>query len=288
MKYSVQTTLFFVAITAILSCSPRQQKEADQQVTQSPDWEMGVALYSFNKFSFVEALEKAERAGAKSVEGFFFHQMGEEFDNKSMGQLSTEGIQQMKDLLDQKGIKMKSMYVGGAENEAGWRKFFDMGKQLEMEYLVGEPERKDLDLVDQLAGEYGIKFALHQHSREAGSIYWHPDSVLSAAKDRPNIGACGDLGHWTRSGLDAVECLKQLDGHLLEIHLKDIDDPSPDANDVLVGTGVVDFEAVVLELRRQKFDGLVYVECEHQMEDNLADVTDAIIYFQKLATQSWN
>ena len=178
---------------------------------------------------------------------------------------------------------MKSMYVGGAENEADWRKFFEMGKELGMEYLVGEPVKEDWDLVDRLAGEYQIKMAIHQHSKEAGSIYWHPDSVLAAIRNHPNIGACGDVGHWARSGLDPVDCLKKLEGHLLGVHLKDIDQLGEKAKDVMVGTGAIDFSAVVRELKRQNFDGIVHVECEHKMEDNLADVVQAVKYFEELA-----
>lgn len=249
-------------------------------------WETGVALYSFNRFSFVDALEKVDRAGVDVVEGFFFHKLGEEFNNKTMADISGEELKKMKELMDQKGIKMKSMYVGGAENEADWRNFFDMGKELGMEYLVCEPEKDQWDLVGDLAGEYQIKIAIHQHSKESGSLYWHPDSVLAAIKNHPNLGACGDLGHWARSGLDPVDCLKKLEGHLLGIHLKDIDQLDEKAKDVAVGTGAIDFPAVVSELKRQNFDGIVHVECEHKMEDNLADVVQAVEYFEELARKA--
>src|SRR5690606_41041197 len=69
-------------------------------------WETGVALYSFNRFSFVDALEKADRAGVDVVEGFFFHRLGKEFKNKSMADISAEDIAQMKELMEQKGIDM--------------------------------------------------------------------------------------------------------------------------------------------------------------------------------------
>lgn len=155
-----------------------------------------------------------------------------------------------------------------------------------MQYLVCEPERDHLDLVDNLAGQYNIKIAIHQHSKESGSIYWHPDSVLSAIKNRPNLGACADLGHWARSGLDPVECLKKLKGHILGIHLKDIDQFHHKANDVAVGTGVIPFPDVVQELKDQDFKGMVYVECEHKMDDNLADVQLAVRYFEDLASKT--
>ncbi|SHM99454.1 Sugar phosphate isomerase/epimerase [Cyclobacterium lianum] len=247
------------------------------------DWGMGVALYSFNRFPFSSSLEKAKAAGVTYVEGFDFHKMGSDFGDKAMTDLSSSEAKAVKMLLRDKGLKMKSMYVGTAQTEADWRKAFELAKSLEVQYLVTEPKREHWDLVDELAGEFSIKVALHQHSREAGSIYWHPDSVLSAIKNHPNFGACGDLGHWVRSGLNPVESLKKLDGHLMSIHLKDLDAYGQSAKDRMVGEGIIDFEAVVAELRRQGFEGEVYVECEHNMEDNLKDVKHAVTYFDSLS-----
>ncbi|WP_339905566.1 sugar phosphate isomerase/epimerase [uncultured Cyclobacterium sp.] len=246
------------------------------------DWNIGVALYSFNRFPFPATLEKAKTTGAKYVEGFDFHKLGGDFGDKTMSDLSPSDAKAVRKLLKTNGLKMKSMYVGKANDRDSWQRAFELAKSLKIKYLVAEPKRENWDMVDKLAEAYKIKIALHQHSKEAGSIYWHPDSVLSAIKNHPNFGACGDLGHWTRSGLDAVESLKKLEGHLISIHLKDLDASTQSAKDVKVGEGVIDFEAVVHELKRQQFDGEVYVECEHKMEDNLEDVLHAVKYFGNL------
>ncbi|MEX0882067.1 MAG: sugar phosphate isomerase/epimerase [Cyclobacteriaceae bacterium] len=276
---------FFIAIPFLLFflLSMLQVGQSKEKAANQLDWNIGVALYSFNRFPFVTTLEKAETTGVKFVEGFHFHKMGKDFGDKTMAALSPEEIQKVKNNLNKKDLTMKSMYVGGAKDKEGWKAFFDMAQTLNVQYLVCEPERKDWDMVDELAGNYGIKIALHQHSKEAGSIYWHPDSVLSAQKNHPNFKACGDLGHWARSGLDPIACLKKLEGQLLSIHLKDLDGNHQKAKDVMVGTGIIDFEKVVKELKRQNFNGEVYVECEHKMEDNLADVQEAVRYFEKLS-----
>jgi sugar phosphate isomerase/epimerase len=272
----------------LFSFAQSNNQASDGLSSGKSGWKMGVALYSFNRFSFADALKKAESAGVKYVEGFSFHKLGEDFGDNTMATVSEEGITRMEHLLNKKGLKMNSMYVGGAKNAGEWKYFFEMAKDLGMQYLVSEPPRDQLDMVDSLAGLYGVKIAVHQHSKESGSIYWHPDSVLSAIKNHPNIGACGDLGHWARSGLDPVECLKKLEGHLLGLHLKDIDAFAHDANDVLVGTGVIDFPGVVRELERQDFSGMVYVECEHKMDNNLADVVQAVTYFRELGRKAGN
>jgi sugar phosphate isomerase/epimerase len=85
-----------------------------------------------------------------------------------------------------------------------------------------------------------------------------------------------------RSGLDPVKCLKILDGYVIGVHLKDVDKAG---NDVELGTGAINFSGVVEELKRQKFSGVVSVECEHHMEDNLKDVKQALEYFNAMAAK---
>ena len=245
-------------------------------------WSTGVALYSFRNSSFASAIEKAERSGVSYVEGFSFHNLGKGFDGNNIGDTSKEDRRKINQIMDENDVKMTSMYVSGAKNVTEWKSYFEIAKEFGMRYLVAEPEWDQLDMVDSLASFYKIKVAIHQHSKESGSIYWHPDIVLDALQGRPSLGVCADLGHWAKSGLDPVECLKTLEGHLLGIHLKDIDGYSESANLVAVGKGVIDFFEVVKELNKQKFGGLVVVECEHEMEKSLPHVVRALEYFHEL------
>ncbi|MEQ8421143.1 MAG: sugar phosphate isomerase/epimerase [Arenibacter algicola] len=269
--------LYFLA-GSLIGCSENSKKNENQNA----DLQLGVALYSFNRFSFADAIEKADSAGVNYVEGFSFHKLGKEFNENSMSSMSEEDISNMKQMLKKKNIKMQSMYVSGAKNEDDWKYYFELAKKMKMQYLVCEPEKESWDMLDSLAGLYQIKIAIHEHAK-GKSIYWHPDSVLKALKNHPNFGVCADLGHWARSGLNPSECLKKLEGHILGVHLKDIHESNnTEAIDVIVGTGVIDFPSVVDELKRQHFNGIVHVECEHKMENNLPDVIEAIRYFEEL------
>ena len=252
-------------------------------VQTSADWNMGVALYSFNLFPFAVSLQKADSAGLKFVEGFSFHKLGGEFKDSTMANISYAGIGRMKQLLNDKDLDMRSMYVSDAKDAQEWKQYFEMAKTLGMEFLVCEPDPAHWDILDSLGEIYNIKTAIHEHAK-GSSMYWHPDSVLAAINGRKNIGACADLGHWVRSGLDPVKCLNQLKGHIIGIHLKDIaESNNPKGEDVLVGTGVIDFPGVVKELKSQNFKGVVYVECEHKMENNVPDVIESIKYFNQVA-----
>ena len=280
---SLKNSRWYLCLLAVsfIGCAENSKKTQDQNA----EWNIGVALYSFNRFSFTDALDKADSAGVNYVEGFSFHNMGKEFNDKTMAAMTEEDISKLKELLSSKKLEMQSMYVSGAKNEADWKYYFELANAMNMQHLVAEPEKESWDMLDSLAGVYKIKIAIHEHAK-GKSQYWHPDSVIAAMKDHPNFGVCADLGHWERSGLNPVECLKKLEGNILGVHLKDIHQSNnPDANDVVIGKGVINFPAIIDEFKRQQFKGVIHVECEHKMENNLAEVIAGKKYFEGLYTK---
>lgn len=162
----------------------------------------------------------------------------------------------------------------------GWAKQFNIAKFFGVDYVTGEPPLNLWDEVDSLAGAYGMKVAIHDHWKGV-SKYWHPDSVLAAIKGHPNFGACADLGHWPKSGVNPLEGVKRLEGHIINLHLKDIAAyDNPELKDVRVGTGVVDFPAIFAELKRQSFTGHIYIERDAEtVPSNLPSVLETIDYY---------
>lgn len=52
------------------------------------------------------------------------------------------------------------------------------------------------------------------------------------------MGVCADIGHWVRSGLNPVDCLRQLEGRVISLHIKDLNKFGVrDAHDLPWGTG---------------------------------------------------
>ncbi|HEY9258199.1 sugar phosphate isomerase/epimerase [Chitinophaga sp.] len=245
-------------------------------IAKVPVWKMCIALYSFHTFPLETALQKADSAGCRDVQGFAWHTVAKY--SKNLDALSPAEVTGVRKLLGEKGIKMSSLFVGNADDAAGWQQRFLLAKQLGAQIITCEPATSQWHTIDSIAGSYHMKVAIHEH-KKGESIYWHPDSVLAAIKGHSNIGACADLGHWARSGLDVVQCLKKLEGHILEIHLKDIDKNGEDVN---VGEGIIDYPAVVRELKRQHFTGRIYVEYEHDFENNVQGVKKEITDFNKL------
>ncbi|WP_421825482.1 sugar phosphate isomerase/epimerase family protein [Larkinella sp.] len=246
------------------------------------DWKLGVALYTFNRFPFPEQLAKADSAGLKFVEGYTFGRAGTDLKDSLLMNLSWAGIAKLKQQVSDKGLLMESIYLTGGKTINKWTHEFELAKKLNVKYVTAEPPVDLWDSVDSLAGVYGLKVALHNHWKGV-SAYWHPDSVLAALKNHPNFKVCADIGHWPKSGINPVEGLKKLEGHLIALHLKDIaayNDPK--LKDVPVGTGVINFPEVFRELQRQHFTGHIIIERDTQDKpSNLSSVIQTVRYYNE-------
>jgi len=277
----VKVLVLLVGLAGGMACGPTEKRYdgKTEEIIADAKWQTGIALYSFNRFSFPETLDLSRRAGVDLVEGFFFHKLGEALGNTAMSDLSEEDLGKLTEMLGESGLEMRSMYAGGATADE-WIRMYEIGERLGLEFLVGEPEPEYWDLLDSLGRATGLKMAIHEHAKGL-SRFWHPDSVLVALEGRTSFRACGDLGHWVRSGLDPVECLQKLEGYLVSIHAKDLDAfGNVDANDVKVSTGVIDYASIIKELNRQNFNGPIYVECEHDWDNNFEDVKFAVEYLE--------
>jgi sugar phosphate isomerase/epimerase len=94
------------------------------------------------------------------------------------------------------------------------------------------------------------------------------------------------VGHWARNGLNPVTCLKELQGHIIGVHFKDIvkfDDT--EAADTAVGKGIINFEAILAELKRQGFSGMISIEQESNLLHNLQDVKVTVRYINALVAK---
>jgi sugar phosphate isomerase/epimerase len=246
------------------------------------DWKFGVALWTFHTFNFPQSLDKVDSAGLKYIEPNTFHNMGPELKDSMVLQLSPAGIDKLKAMIAQRGLICESIYIVGDSTISSWKKQFDIAKQLGVKFVTTEPPLNMWDSIDSLAGVYGVKVAIHEHWKGV-SNYWNPDTTLMALKGHPNFAVCADLGHWPKSGINPLDAVKKLSGHIIGVHLKDIaayNDPS--LKDVPVGTGVVDFPAIFQELKKQNFDGHIYIERDAEDQpSNLPSVIQTVKYYNE-------
>ncbi len=286
--------LLTIAIAAA-TCVLAQDAKLDTSAADKLGWQMAIHAYTFRKFSIFECIDKTAALGLKhmSLSGSV------SLDGKTSTttvNLSDKDAEAIKKAAAAKGIKLVNIgVVKLPPDEAESRKVFEFAKKMGIDTLVPEPEPAALDLVEKLCKEYNIKVAIHNHPKP--SRYWNPDTVLEAVKGRsPLMGACADTGHWLRSGLDPVECLKKLEGRVITLHFKDLvpGDPNPqDASaakkkkkseaklmhDVPWGTGAGNVKAQMAELKRQGFRGAFCVEYEYNWDNSMPEIAKCVKFF---------
>lgn len=238
-------------------------------------WKLGAQAYSFNRFTLAEALDKLDSCGLKYVECYPGQTIGGGIEGKMDFKMDAAKRAQVLNLLKSKNKTLVAFGVVSPHSEADWEQLFAFAKAMGIQIITSEPRTEDLDIVSRLAGAYKIKVAIHDHPKP--SHYWHPDSVANAIKGRSKyLGACADIGHWVRSGLDPVECMKTLRGHIFSMHFKDLNEKSRKAHDVIWGTGISNVEAVLQEMKAQKFKGVISAEYEHNWYNSVPEITQSV------------
>lgn len=244
------------------------------------NWKLGVQMWTFRMFTFEQALGKVDSCGIKYIEAFWGQPLGAGLKDSFGVRMSDASKAKIKELMQQKGISMVAMGVIVPKTREEWKAAFDLAKEFGLSYITAEPLKNQWDMVDSMAGAYGIKIAIHDHPKP--NVYWSPDSVLAAVQGHPNIGSCADIGHWARNGINPVDALKKLDGHIFGVHLKDIvkfDDTH--ADDTVVGKGVIDFAPIFQELKRQHFSGMFSIEHESNWYNSVPDVIETRKFYEE-------
>jgi len=288
-----RTTILFISLWMMLmflsSCNPAPiRREPTAQLVRDDGWRLGIQAWSFNRFTFYEAVDKTASLGLGWIEAYPHGQKLSKdkpniiFGHEMPAQIREEVKQKLKDA----GVKLASYGVTNLPNdEAKCRKVFDFAKEMGIETIVSEPPEEAFDMLDKLCQEYKISVAIHNHAKP--THYWNPDTVLKVCKGRSKwIGACADTGHWMRSGINPVEALKKLEGRIISLHLKDLNEfGNLKAHDVPWGTGKADIKAILAELARQNFKGVFSIEYEYNWENSIPDIRQCVTYFNKVSAE---
>jgi sugar phosphate isomerase/epimerase len=244
---------------------------------------LGCQAYSFNRFSVFEAIEKTAYAGGKVIEFYPGQKLSkDQADVKFSHDAAPDVWEKVKAKCKEHGITPIAYgVVGLSKDEAKSRKVFDFAKAMGIR-VINTESVDALDTFEKLVKEYDIKVAFHNHPKKPNDPnykVWDPNYILEITKDRDaRVGACADIGHWVRSGLKPVECVKILKGRILSSHMKDLHAPLPSGHDVHWGQGVSDVPAILAEYRAQGFEGPISVEYEHNWENNAEDAKACIAF----------
>ena len=252
--------------------------------SKKKDWKLGVQTYSFHRFTFQEAIDKVAELGLEYAEIYYGQTLGGDMEGVMDFRMDKAKQKQVLAYAKSKGVKLMASGVVICKDEAEWEQLFQFANAMGIEIITCEPEYKHLKYVDELANKYKVDVAIHNHPKP--SNYWKPEMFLEAVEGLSDrIGACADVGHWKRMGVDPVEGLKQYGSRLKSLHFKDVkekEEGEAEQHDVIWGRGVCDVEGMLKQLDRQGFKGLFSIEYEYNWDNSVPDIKQNIAYFNQV------
>lgn len=262
--------LLLSGTAAALSGASRKEKETMN------NFKLAMQCWTFRKFTFFEAVERTAALGIRYLEAFPGQVIAAEAKPVRFNHdLPDAWIQRIKEKLDAHDVRLVAYGVVDFENSReAMTKIFDFAREMGIGTIVTEPSWDDFSLLNEYALHYGIKVAVHNHPPP--TKYARPETVLRHVQGQSRlIGACGDTGHWMRTGVDPAKALKMLEGRVLHLHLKDLDRFGvKEALDVPFGSGGAGMPEILTELTRQNYQG--YLSIEHENPNEVMNPEPAI------------
>ena len=272
-------TLLALAAAAVVGADPLPD------AFRQNGWFIGAQAYTFKEFSFFEAVAKTKEAGGNLIEMFPGQTLKPGSKEKIHHTMSDAVMTELKAELERQGVRAVNYGVVAARNQEEVRAIMTFAKKMGL-YAVCTESTEQVVHWEAAAKEFDVKVAFHEHG---GSMdkpkykVWHPLYILGVVESRDaRLGACADLGHWATSHLKPVDCLRILEGRIISVHFKDKQKfgPSPV---VVAGQGVIEADACLAELKRQKFDGHVSIEHEADWKDSVPQVKHNIDFIKARA-----
>jgi len=272
------TALTFIAVAGLGRATAAQ---AIPESFQTGGFVLGCQAWTWNRYTVFEAIDKTAACGGKVIEFYPGQKVAADGPTKFDHDAPDETIALVQAHLEKSGVRAVNYgVVGIPKDEAGARKVFDFARKLGLRAITTE-STESIDTIEKLVKEYDISVGFHNHPRrpnDAGYKVWDPNYILTLVQGRDaRLGAAADTGHWARSGLKPVECLRILKGRVVSVHLKDLNEfGKTDAHDVPYGTGVNDTKGILDELKAQGFAGNISIEYEYNWDKSMPEVAQCV------------
>lgn len=266
--------LMFIGIFGFAGLNSRIEEEAeiDYQKVRIKKLPFALQCWTYRKFSFYETLAKAKELGIRFLQPYPGQRLDKEGEERFNHELSPEKIKEIRQKLREAGITLVSYGVVGFDNtEESMKTVFAFARQMGIRTIVTEPKYDDYTLIEKMVKKYNIQVAIHNHPPP--TKYARPESVLERVKGLDSrIGVCADTGHWMRTGVDPLQALRMLEGRIVDVHLKDLNEfGKREAFDVPFGSGKANVRDILAELTRQNYRGFIAIEHEKKEDiDNPA------------------
>ncbi len=225
---------------------------------------LGIQTYGFRSFpTHAQVIEMSKACEVDNIELCATHFDPAKDDGAAVLEQYTRG-----------GIGVTAFFAFTAfgEDERADRSVFEFARLAKLPSVVGDVAPGKLAEADELATEYGVNIAVHNHGRR------HRYGSMEAVEElfgmvSPSIGLCLDTAWALDSGIDPLEFARRFRERLYGVHIKDFAfDSAGNPQEVVVGTGDLDLDGFNRCLIETVFDGFYTLEYEGDA-DNPVPVT---------------
>jgi sugar phosphate isomerase/epimerase len=267
----------FLTTVAAASLLPQVAGRASAQTPAAPErLKLGVASYSLRKFPFEKAIEMTKACDVKYINFKDFHLPRTDSADAiraAIARTQAAGLTLM-------GGGTITMRDGTPAEVATLRKDFEYAKAAGFPVIVAAPSIQSLDAVEQLAKEFQIRIAIHNHGPE-DKFFPSPYDVYKHVKGRDkHMGLCIDIGHTWRAGTDPTKAVLELRDRVYDLHVKDLSDLKNRDSQVIVGKGAIDFPALFRALIKIGYTGHVGLEYEIDADNPLPGMQQSFAYMR--------
>jgi sugar phosphate isomerase/epimerase len=248
-------------------------------------WRVSVQNWTYRRVPLFDGLALAAEVGLRCFEPRSILKLDARRPGQNVDEtMPDEARRELRARIDDLGISFPSVYAdfNGQPDQA--KRLLDFWQAFGVRDVVSEPPPKSVAMIQEEFAARGMRLALHNHQRTK-SEYWHPFIVTDHCKDLgPHIGACCDVGQWTRSNLSPIESLRQLRGRQISFHLKDVLTKGDlDCRNTVIGEGAAECAACLAELKDHGYRGLVSIDFEHDTPDLQSDMRKNIAFIDTIA-----
>lgn len=222
------------------------------------DIQLGIQTWTLRQLNFDQVVEFAVKHGVHTLQLI---------PNHIDPYAPAEEIQRKKSILEKHGLKAYTFGVAGTSlDREKNRQLFVFAKQMGMKLIVVEPpDFKIFDQLEELAREFDIRVAIHNHGIR--SLYGNPMVVKNVIKHRDvRIGVCLDVGWITAAGFDAAKVFREYEGRVYDIHLKDkkVEAALGDtvSTDTHIGEGNANYQGLIAEMKKAGWKGVMATETD--------------------------
>jgi len=243
---------------------------------ESRDLKLGMQTWTLRNLNFEQAMEFCAKHQIKYVQLI---------PNHLNPNGTKEEWQKKKEVIEKNGLIAYTFGVAGTSlNHDENKKLFECAKFFGMKLIVVEPgDFKIFDDLEQLAKEYDIRVAIHNHG--ISSMYGNPLVVRNVLKHRDSrIGVCLDAGWIASSRMNPAGVFRDYQGRVFDIHLKDKKvtggEKGDSSRDTFLGEGDAKLSELIKMLQERKWDGVLAIETDNDLKDPTEHTEKAIEFFK--------